>query len=73
MLEQKVAFRAFAAVYTLVVLQDVLHIVHSHWVVALDLAAVTANDLHAQTSCNHLPLVPIFVVLVFRVPAGVVI
>lgn len=73
MLEQKIALGALTAVHTLVVLQYVPHIVHSHRVVTLDLAAVTANNFHAQTSCDHLTFVSVLVVLVLVVPARVVV
>ena len=73
MLKEEVAFRAFAAVYTFIILQYVLHIVHSHRIVSLDLATVTANDFHAQAPWDHFAFVSVFEALVPCVAIGFVI
>ena len=73
MLEQKVTFGAFTAVHALIILQDILHVVDLHWVIALDLAAVTADDLHAQATKDHLALVAVSVALVLGGSTGLVV
>ena len=45
--QQEVAFRAFTAIHAFVVLEDVFHLVNLHGIISLDLATVTAEDLHA--------------------------
>ena len=62
--EQEVAFRAFTAIHAFVILEDVFHIVNLHGIISLDLAAVTAEDFHAQTSGNHLTFIAVLVALV---------
>ena len=71
--EQKVAFGAFTAVHTLVVLEDIFHIVHLHGVVPLDLTAVTTDDFHTQAARDYLTLVAVLVALILGSPTGLVI
>lgn len=60
MLQEKVALRTFAAVYTFVVPQHVLNLVQARRTVPTMLAAVAANNFHSQTPRHDLALVAVF-------------